>query len=69
MFEEVVSQINIDEALQTKRKFLGASYTSTTKALDPNDGAVVKGENDCLSKTTNNCSFSIKIHDEPQASA
>ncbi|GMH70055.1 hypothetical protein TrLO_g14469 [Triparma laevis f. longispina] len=66
MFEEVVSQINTDEALQTKRKFLGASYTSTTKPLDPKDGTVVKGENDCLSKTTNNCSFSIKIHDEPQ---
>ncbi|GMH77977.1 hypothetical protein TL16_g07607 [Triparma laevis f. inornata] len=58
--EKVVREINTNEALHKKRvKF---------DAINPDDFLVTRDEHDVLSKntTTNTCSFSVKIHDDPK---
>ncbi|GMI02833.1 hypothetical protein TrVE_jg4749 [Triparma verrucosa] len=69
-FEKVVAEINNDVNLQLKRRLLDAS-SSTTEPLDRTDPEVkiIDQHTHLQSKvtTTNSCSFTVEIHDEPQA--
>jgi len=48
----------------------GGGLTLSTQPLDPEDDTVIIGDNGVLckseSKTTTNCSFSAKIHEDPK---
>ena len=67
--KSVVAEINGSETLQAIRRTLDSSVTTTTAtALDWGNPGVVVLSNNVRSKntTTNTCTFSVDIHEEPE---
>ncbi|GMH75030.1 hypothetical protein TrST_g8509 [Triparma strigata] len=67
--KSIVAEINGSETLQEIRRTLDSSVTTTTAtALDRGNPGVVVLSNNVRSKntTTNTCTFSVDIHEEPE---
>ncbi|GMH73697.1 hypothetical protein TL16_g06259 [Triparma laevis f. inornata] len=59
-------EARLQAALTENERYRVERNTVVIKPLDPDDYAVNRGGNDLLSKTTNICSFSNKVHEEPE---